>query len=63
MTRRKVDRLAEEVAYWRERLAPEIDDVSLEDLDLVIWSLLRQKYGGKPRFLLRRSKDGRGFVF
>lgn len=55
--------LAAEVAHWRKALSDELSYVEPEDLDLVIWSVLRRKYGGRLRFLLRQNPDGTGFVF
>jgi hypothetical protein len=52
------EKLASEVARWRRRLAPRLPDIDAHDLDLIVWSLLRRRYGGHLHFLLRRRKDG-----
>lgn len=54
--------LAREVERWQNILAPKLRDVDPHDLHLILWSLLRRRYGGERRFLLRRRKEG-GYVF
>ena len=51
-------KLAREIERWQKKLAPKLSDIDPEDLHLILWSLLRRKYGGRHHFLLRRRKDG-----
>ena len=57
----KSARLAQEIASWQKRLASRLPDIDPHDLHLILWSILRHKYGGHYHFLLRRRKGG-GYV-
>ncbi len=63
MAKKRFATLTAEKAYWREHLAPQLPEIDIEDLDLILWSLLRVKWGGRLRFLLRKNADGSGFLF
>jgi hypothetical protein len=55
-------RLARAVARWQKRLASELPDMDPHDLNLILWSMLRRKYGGQRRIFLRRREEG-GYVY
>ena len=55
---KKSEALARDVMAWQKRLAPKFPDIDAHDMNLILWSLLRRKYGGKLHFLLRRREDG-----
>jgi hypothetical protein len=54
--------LVAEIDRWMKRIGPELPDISPDELHLHLWAILRRKYGGELRFLLRRKKGG-GYVF
>lgn len=58
----KSERLARAVALWQKRLAPKLADMDSHDLNLILWSMLRRKYGGQRRIFLRRREEG-GYVY
>lgn len=51
------ERLARRVAWWRKRLHPRLPDIPIEDLDLILLSLLRPKSWPR-RFFLREIRKG-----
>jgi hypothetical protein len=59
---RKSEQLAAEIAMWQKRLAPKLPEIDPHDLHLILWSILRRKYGGERYFLLKRRPGG-GYVF
>lgn len=63
MASRKLLKISAEVARWRAKLEPKLPDIDPEDLHLILWSMLRLKHGIRPTFLLRKNRDGTGFVF
>jgi hypothetical protein len=58
----KSERLARAIVIWQKRLAPRLPDLDPHDLNLILWSLLRRKYGGQRRIFLRRRDEG-GYVY
>jgi hypothetical protein len=57
---KKSAKLAREIEQWHRKLAPVLPDIDPEDLHLILWSLLRRKYGGHHHFLLKRK--GKAYV-
>jgi len=55
-------KLAAEINRWQKRLAPRLPDIDPHDLHLILWSIIRRKYGGTHWFLLRKRAEG-GYVF
>jgi len=51
-------KLAAEIDRWQKRLAPKLPEIDSHDLHLILWSILRRKYGGRLHFLWRQRKDG-----
>jgi hypothetical protein len=58
---RKSRELAAEIGHWQKRLAPKLPHIDPHDLHLILWSILRRKYGGERHFLLKR-REGGGYV-
>jgi hypothetical protein len=58
----KSERLARAMARWQKRLAPQLPDMDPHDLNLILWSMLRRRYGGQRRIFLRRRQEG-GYVY
>ncbi len=56
---RNSQELAQEIRMWQGRLQPRLADIDPHDLHLILWSILRHRYGGRYNFLMRRQKDGR----
>lgn len=54
-------KLAREIEFWQKKLAPQLPDIDPHDLHLILWSLLRRKYGWNRRYLLRKRSGG-GYV-
>jgi hypothetical protein len=59
---KKSAKLAREIEQWQKKLAPQLPEMDAHDLRLILWSILRNRHGGKRRFFLRR-RDGGGYVF
>ncbi|OYT68751.1 MAG: hypothetical protein CFK52_14450 [Chloracidobacterium sp. CP2_5A] len=60
--RTKSESLARALARWHKRLAPRLPGMDPHDLNLILWSILRHRYGGRRRIFLRRRKEG-GYVY
>ena len=58
----KSQQLSRAIARWQTRLAPKLPDMDPHDLNLILWSMLRRKYGGQRRIFLRRREEG-GYVY
>jgi hypothetical protein len=58
----KSQQLAREIEAWQKRLAPKLPHIDPHDLHLILWSILRRKYGGERYFFLKR-REGGGYVF
>ncbi len=55
-------KLAREIDAWQRKLQPRLSDIDPHDLNLILWSILRPKYGGQRRLFLRR-RNGGGYVY
>ena len=57
----KTKQLIQEIELWQKKLAPQLPDIDPHDLNLILWSILKGKYGWNRRFLLRKNPGG-GYV-
>ena len=62
MTARQRERFARQIRATRERLRPQLPDVAVDDLDLILERMLRP-WGTGQRFFIRPNPEADGFVF
>ena len=55
---RKSEKLTHEIEAWQQKLVPRLRDIDPHDLHLILWSILRHKYGGHYHFLLKKRANG-----